>query len=191
MAKDLHLYQVEDGWLETFTGQKFHFTEPVPEEMHIEDVAHSLSLLCRYNGHTKAFYSVAEHCVLICDWIAANWPGASQQILRTALLHDVAETYLGDMSRPVKYQMPRFKELEHLIEDAAAVRFDLELPYPAIVEECDARILVDERQQCMSDSDNEWGTDVLEALDVRIRFLDPPNVRRLFLDRFFEHGGQA
>lgn len=191
MSKDLHLYQVEDGWLETFTGEQFHFLQPLAAEIHVEDVAHSLSQLCRYNGHTKAFYSVAEHSILICDWIAANFPGASQQVLRTALLHDVAETYLGDMSRPVKHQMPQFKELEHIIEGAAAERFDIELPFPAVVEECDARILVDEREQCMSDSGNEWGTDALEPLGVEIKFLDPPNVRRLFMERFFEHGGIA
>lgn len=179
---DTTLYQVEDGWIETFTGIRFFFMTPTPDMFSIIDVAHALALQCRYNGHTKTHYSVAEHCVLMSDWLRDR--GHDKLTCLTALLHDVAETYIGDLPRPVKEKVPAFKEIEKTIEAAAAEKFRFAYPFPKIVKELDARILKDEREQAMPKSDNEWGTDSLESMGIRVRNWDHRTAESMFLGRY-------
>lgn len=54
-------------WMQTYTGRRFYPLDPRPDEIDPEDIAHALSLLCRYGGHVDRFYSVAEHCVLMSE----------------------------------------------------------------------------------------------------------------------------
>lgn len=179
---DTTLYQVEDGWIETFTGIRFYFMNPTPDMFSIVDIAHSLAMQVRYNGHVKAHYSVAEHCVLMSDWLRDR--GHDRQTCLTALMHDVAETYIGDMPRPVKEKVPEFKAIEKVIDAAAAKRFGLSYPFPPIVKELDARILKDERAQAMNPSDNEWGTDSLEEMGVRVKLWDWKTAESMFIGRY-------
>ncbi len=84
-----------DGFLPTCTGRSVHILNPRPEEIDIEDVAHALSHACRFAGHVPAFYSVAQHSILVSELLDA----------RTALwglLHDASEAYLHDLTRPLK-----------------------------------------------------------------------------------------
>jgi len=180
---DTKLYQVEDGWIETFTGRQFHFNDPTPDQIDLMDIAHALSLLCRYNGHTKRFYSVAEHSVLISRWLRAN---GHEALALTGLMHDAAEAYIGDMPRPIKVTLPAFKTMETAIDTAVATKFELFYPFPDIIKECDSRILVDERAQVMNSSPHEWGTDQLEGLGVAVHGLGPDSARDLFLREFHE-----
>ena len=160
------LYTVEDGWIETYSGVKLYFGAPTPAMLKLEDVAHVLPRLARYNGHTRRFYSVAEHTCLMRDWVAKR--GGSPRDRLTALHHDDAEFVIGDMPRPIKYKMSQFKEVESKLDQALALRFFTEWPMPPWLKEIDARILKDERQQVMRRSDNEWGTDRLQELGVRL-----------------------
>ena len=59
----------EDIWVETYTGLKFHLADPKKNEIIIEDIAHALSLLCRYTGHCNQFYSVAQHSVYVSELV--------------------------------------------------------------------------------------------------------------------------
>lgn len=174
-----HLYQVEDGWIETFTGCRFFFGDPQPETVHLEDVAHALSLLSRYNGHTRRFYSVAEHAVLMAGWVWAH--AADADLAMTALHHDDAEAYIGDLPRPIKVTLPAFKAMEARIDGAVAAKGWTMYPFPALIKELDSRILVDERAQAMGASGNEWGTDGLEPLGIELRFWGPTEARDRFL----------
>lgn len=177
------LYQVEEGWIETRTAGKFYFLNPKPEMCNIIDIAHALSLTCRYNGHVLKFYSVAEHSVLMSDWMRGR--GYSKRECLTALLHDGAEAYIGDMVRPLKHVMPEFKKIEERIDLAIAERFGSLYPFPNIVKELDSRILVDEREQAMEPtSTNEWGTDSLEPLGVRLKFWSPEDALKNFVGRY-------
>jgi 5'-deoxynucleotidase YfbR-like HD superfamily hydrolase len=85
----------------TVSGREVYPHAPDPSQIVIEDIAHALSLLCRYAGHTKEFYSVAQHSVLVSDLLALNRDTAGRYAL-PGLLHDAAEAYLIDLPQPVK-----------------------------------------------------------------------------------------
>ena len=94
-------------------------------DIFINDIAHSLAYQCRFNGHTKAFYSVAEHSVRIAQYFAHS--GFKRKLILAALLHDAAETYIGDIVRPVKYNYLQIEEKEKEILDLIYKRFDCEV----------------------------------------------------------------
>lgn len=176
-------YQVEDGWMETYSGQQFFFLNPRQDSILIEDVAHALSNLCRYGGHSRRFYSVAEHCLLLSGHVELMRPDDVQTQL-DALMHDATEGYLVDMPRPIKHVLKDYKRIEDGLAVAIAQRFGLSSPMDRLIHEADSRILRDERMQVMSDSGNNWGTDSLQALGVTIEFLSPWEAERRFLKRF-------
>lgn len=94
----------------TYTGKRVYpFGTMKPDDICIEDIAHSLSLLCRYGGHCKRFYSVAEHCVLMAS--DTNFLGT----IRGRLLHDAAEAYIGDLITPLKRKLIDYRESEEHI----------------------------------------------------------------------------
>ncbi len=178
-------YQVEDGWIELVSGTQFYFGAPEDHMIHVEDVAHALSMLCRFNGHTRRFYSVAEHACIMSDWVMAQ-PWATPRDGLTALHHDDAEYVIGDMARPVKVKMPQFKAAETVLDRALARRFGTEYPFPPWLKEIDSRILVDERSNVMNPSTNEWGTDHLKPLGVvfwRVLGRFPAVAKRRYLRR--------
>ncbi len=81
----------------TYTGKVFDLLNPTPDKVCIEDIAHSLAYQCRYTGHTREFYSVAQHCVLMAE--NPDLPGDPM----AKLMHDAAEAYIGDIARPWKH----------------------------------------------------------------------------------------
>src|ERR1700724_2684254 len=95
---------LDGGWQQTFTGRRFYPLSPRVEDVCIEDIAHALSNICRYGGHCREFYSVAQHCNMVSDWMP--------EFKLEGLLHDSPEAYIGDMVRPVKHsaEMKAFRE---------------------------------------------------------------------------------
>lgn len=144
------------SWIQTYTGKKFDVLNPRAEDVCWLDIAHSLSQQCRFNGHTKLFYSVAEHCVLASLHVP-------ERFALHALLHDAAEAYIGDMPKPVKDLFPEFSRLEGKILEAVFVAAGLEpgFPYEAAqwINGIDVRLLMTERDQLMSKPPEPWGLD--------------------------------
>ncbi|MCL2864676.1 MAG: phosphohydrolase [Lachnospiraceae bacterium] len=97
-------------FMTTYTGEHFTPTNPNPAQLNIVDIARSLSMLCRANGHLKHFYSVAQHCVNCANEAAAR--GLSKRIQLACLLHDGSEAYISDITRPVKKHLPTYLEIE-------------------------------------------------------------------------------
>lgn len=134
-----------DEWIQTYTGRRFYLNRPTPEMLDVVDIAHALGNLCRYTGHVRTFYSVAEHSVNLANWSLRHDP----QHRRTVLFHDAAEAYIGDLSRPFKTLLPKAKEIEKAIQAAMAQRFDLLWPVPTSVKLMDTRIMLDEKAVLM------------------------------------------
>jgi hypothetical protein len=170
-------------WIQTYSGRQFWPIDPRPDEVDIEDIAHALSMQCRYAGHCLAFYSVAEHCVHLARHVSAP-------AKRWALLHDAAEAYLVDVPRPVKPHLYGYKSAEARVMQAIAKRFGLDGECPREVDEADRRILVDEALQIMAPPPVPWAAiDGLKPLGVKLA-LWPPHVAReefltLFADLYF------
>ena len=88
-------------WCQTFTGKKVDILCPTPEMVDIEDIAHALSMTCRFGGHCREFYSVAEHSVLVEQMGRYSLHCSDPRIIMLLLLHDAAEAYIGDIITPV------------------------------------------------------------------------------------------
>lgn len=179
------LYRGE--WMQVSGGRRFFIMDPQPSEIHIADIAASLSKLCRYGGHTKRFYSVAEHCVHIAN-------AAPVEHALTALLHDASEAYLVDVPRPVKRYLSNYAKLESDVMRAVAERFGIAWPLPEVVKRLDNAILADERAQVMprmlEDVPNhDWGA-TEPALGVEIGCWSPDKAEYEFLAAFDRFGGR-
>jgi uncharacterized protein len=123
-------------------------------DIHVADIAHSLSLQCRFTGHCLTFLSVAEHSVRVLRALA----GASLEVRKWALLHDAAEAYLRDIPSPLK-SLPEFKayrEAEEAAVWAIAIRFDLPASIPEPVWIADRRMLATEVRDVMAKPARPW-----------------------------------
>lgn len=135
-------------WILTYTGKKFWPLDPRVAEICIEDIAHALANTCRFGGHCKAFYSVAQHSLLVSRFCT--------EAPLQGLMHDAAEAYIGDMVRPLKQDMPDFRRVEESIWRAICGKFDLEPRLHAEVKEMDNVALVTERRDLLSAAADRW-----------------------------------
>lgn len=163
-------------WIQTASGQQFWPMDPQPHEVYLDDIAHALSMLCRFGGHCRRFYSVAEHCVLMAR-------AAPAEFKRWALLHDASEAYLVDVPRPIKPFLIGYDEAEAKIMRAVAIRFNLHLGLPDQVKQMDRAILMDERLQNMAPAPVPWSTDG-EPLGVTLQYWSPSCAKYEFLKTF-------
>ena len=137
-----------DGTIMTFTGRLVRPLAITADDLDIRDIAHALSMKCRYTGHCRSFYSVGQHSVLMARQAL---PGPA--VWR--LLHDASEAYLPDIASPIKDQFTIIKEAEARILAAVSTRFGLP-PYAAVyreVHEADVAMMVWEGQWNMNDKD--------------------------------------
>lgn len=100
-------------YIRTFSGINFFPLSPKKEDIRIEDIAHALSLMVRANGHFPEFYSVAQHCIACCKESIAC--GYSDRIVFACLLHDAAEAYMSDVTRPIKKHLELYKSAENTL----------------------------------------------------------------------------
>lgn len=166
----------QGDWMQTFSGKQFWPVDPRPEEIHIEDIAHALSMQCRFAGHCLRFYSVAEHSYLLSHAVCpdnALW----------ALLHDASEAYLVDVPRPLKPHLPGYREAEDAVMAAVCARFGLSPGMPREVKIADGRILADEARQNMADPPVAW-SDTGAPLRIELPLWEPHIAKRMFLARF-------
>jgi hypothetical protein len=166
------------NWLQTFSGKAVYPLDLRPEDIDIVDIAHALSNICRYNGHSKVFYCVAEHSYFISCHVPlpyALW----------GLLHDASEAYLADVPRPVKPFLPGYKQIEAQVQKVIIEKYGLNLPEPTAVKDIDDRILANEKAAFMNESVIPWGflPEPIEGLNLE--GWPPPVAKQKFLERFF------
>jgi uncharacterized protein len=157
------------------SGAWFDFGAPASSNFTIEDIAHGLSNICRYAGQCRKFYSVAEHSLLVSE--------TANGLELEALLHDAAEAFMGDITRPLKQLLPEYKKIENDVEEAILTKFGLTTPLPLEVKHADLRVLAAEQSQIMPRGTDDWvrKQNVVPA-SVIVRHFPPEQAERAFLD---------
>lgn len=162
--------------LRTFTGRRVIVHKLKPQDICIEDIAHSLSRLCRFGGHSPEFYSVAQHSVIVSEH-CEDYPLAG-------LMHDASEAYLGDIVRPVRRCLPDMFDLERRAVSVICKVFNLpfELMFEGEIRVADDRVLNTEFRQF-------FGEDMYELpkpFGFEIEPVGPDAAKAMFLARFYE-----
>lgn len=154
----------------TYTGRQFELLAPSAENVEIQDIAHALSRVCRFNGHTRTHYSVAQHSVLV----SRNVPS---HLRLNALLHDAAEAYIGDVTSPLKRALgDTYKVIEKRVERAVADRFGVDWEMAPEVKLADLRALATERRDLLTYHPCEWP--MLEGIEPFPETIEPVSCDR-------------
>lgn len=154
------------NWMQTISGRAFYPLDPWPEDVDIGDIAHALSLVCRFGGHCSKFYSVAEHSVRVCE--AIEGASGTEGEAFCGLMHDAAEAYVGDVIWPLKQSLAGesngYKQIERRVERAIAKRFHLPFEMPPIVKRFDLVLLSTEKRDLMNPGRGREDGSAREAL---------------------------
>ena len=148
------------SWILTRSGRKFDLANPNADMVDPTDIAHSLSMQCRFNGHTSSFYSVAQHCYLVADLVPAE-----HQL--PALLHDATEAYVGECQNLESL----YDQVERRVWIAICQRFDLDPILPDCVKHADLVALATEKRDLMPSHPEPWPC--LEGIAPQPRYIDP------------------
>ncbi len=186
-------------WIQTASSKQFWSLDPRPEDVDITDIAHALSQICRFTGHCHEFYSVAQHAVLVSHNVPsehAAW----------ALLHDAAEAYIGDISRPLKRhlwagpergcQLPSepVKETEERLLMVIGRRFGLSvsawMEAKPFIDHADMLLLATEARDLMAPLHPAWSISGYPVLPDVIQPVAPRVAKFMFRWRFAELGMQ-
>lgn len=181
---------IDKAYIITFTGRKFNLLEPRLEDLNFEDIAHSQAMQCRWTGHSKHHYSIAQHgyyCSVLGPEETALWN----------LLHDGSESYIGDMNRPLKHYTDAgeaYRKVEwpiqNLVYNAAGLFAPLnehgEIIEPKSVKIADEAMLYAEQAQLLPpvefETSNPYGRS--KAANIMIEEWTPKYAERMFAERF-------
>ncbi|HVV91746.1 MAG TPA: hypothetical protein VHB53_14730 [Solirubrobacterales bacterium] len=173
-----------DGSIQTVSGRWIDPLAPDVARIDIGDIAQALANTCRFGGHSRRFYSVAQHSAIVSDVCLER--GASADEALVALLHDSGEAYLVDLPHPLKHRSdlgPPFIRAEKALEEAIRARFGLGPP-PAGMKAVDRSLLATERATFTSTLDPWPELEGFEPLPIDIEPWDPERAQREFLGRF-------
>lgn len=165
--------------IRTRGGLYFDLAEPRADLVRIEDIAHALSHICRFTGHTRFFYSVAQHSVLVSHLVPP-------ELALQGLLHDAHEAYVGDVASPLKRLLPDYKAVEGKVEAAVRQAFGLPLAFHPDVKRADLVALRTEQRDCMGNADLWSDVAGIEPHPDRIQRMPPFLAMAMFLGRFRE-----
>ena len=165
-------------WIETWSGKNFDYVDFNPEAICIEDIAHSLSQKCRFNGHTNNFYSVAQHCLNVM-WNLRK-KGYSHEVQLLGLLHDAAEAYISDLPSPLKAMSfvhyatlgtNEYSDFENIIlHDILKTLYKSNLAFSVYVNVMDKQVLLHERDQLFTGK-RTWMTNVELDPEVELKYI--------------------
>ena len=162
----------------TSLGLKLDLLDPQPELINILDIAHQLSHICRFAGAVRDFYSVAEHSV----WVSRRLP---PDLALQGLLHDASEAYLGDITSPLKAQLPDYRAIEARMSAVINRRYALPEKLDPLVKAADVDMAIAEAAALMPQDRRYWGPAKPDPLQ-HIECWTPREAERRFLDRFAE-----
>ena len=173
-------------YLQTVSGRWVNPFDPDPEQLDPGDIARALANQCRFGGHSRVFYSVAQHSVIVSRLVEER--GGDAEDVFAALMHDASEAYLGDMPHPLKHRSPlgaAFKEAEQHLEDAIRARFGIRAGVPEI-KRADRALLATERRAFSAESWHWPELEGVEPLDLELEAWPPDRAAEEFAARFAE-----
>lgn len=149
--------EIKSRVIETACGLFIDPIDPDPVQFRLSDIGHALGNMCRYNGHTSRFYSVAEHSLLVGD-LLSQWGHGKATILQ-GLMHDASEAYLPDLASPLKRDGwgKAFSEADNLLMERIAGRYGFAWPMLSAVIEADLTLLWCEAHVLMPSGGKTWG----------------------------------
>lgn len=179
------------SWIVTHSGAEQEIEDPCTDKISLAEVAHALSHICRFGGHTRRFYSVAAHSVFVSRLAEALDPTAAF----AGLMHDAPEAYIGDLVSPIKRQVPAFRALEKKWAIAVGNAFGVDLvELPEAVKLADTVALIFEREALLPPSPRPWLEDATAGHDFKALYeaakyvwelpRSPADARRSFTERF-------
>lgn len=169
-------------WFQTFSGGRFWPMDPDPGDICIQDIAHHLSMICRFGGASSDFYSVAQHSIHVSQ-ICKRYP-------LHGLLHDAAEAYVGDMIRPLKHGpgMEAYRDAEKTLQAMIWERFGLRQPDAEIdleIDDADNVMLFTEARDLVKCEPNSWRKHVEPSKWIRVTpTLSPKEAEEAFLNKW-------
>ena len=176
-------------FITTISGKPFYLLRPEQSVIDVEDIAYSLARLCRFTGHVREFYSVAQHSVLVSEHVPQEGDGHYGYAM-DALFHDAAEAYTGDINQPLKSILDgSFTKIEARIEWELANRLGLGYPRDPSIKVEDLRAYETEVRDVAPFGRFSQVTDVKPWDDVKIVGWEPEFAENQFLDRYVELGG--
>jgi 5'-deoxynucleotidase YfbR-like HD superfamily hydrolase len=173
-------------FLQTVSGRWVNPFDPDPDQIELSDIARALANQCRFGGHCRTFYSVAQHCVIASELIERH--GGTADDALAALMHDAAEAYLGDLPHPIKHRSPlgaAFREAEAPLERVIRSRFSIS-DAPAAVKRIDRALLATERRAFSAETWDWPELAGVEPLDLELEAWCPDEAAQAFVRRFEE-----
>jgi len=171
--------------MQTYSGRGIDVYHLPPEHIEIIDIANALSMICRYGGHCKFHYSVAQHSLIVAENIPKPYG-------IFGLMHDAAEAYLGDMIRPLKKRMKHFQQLEGQVLGIICLALDIHVPWnykiQKMVKQMDQQALYTESFDVMGGMKFDWG--FAPEYKKRFKKIEPcriAEVKHDFLMRFKDY----
>lgn len=162
------------AWQRMLSGRRLDLLDPSPVDIEIEDIAHGLARVARWNGQTVGPlpFNVAQHSLIVEDFCGELKPGWPTKWRLAALLHDAPEFVIGDMISPFKAQLGgQYKVIERRLHQAIHLRFGLPADLPEAIEKTIKRA---DRACAFFEATQLAGFDVAEA---RKFFSAPRGVR--------------
>lgn len=171
---------METGWIQTWSGKKFSFENATPEMIDILDIGHALSNTCRFAGHVKSFYSVAQHSVLVSNYV-------HPALALMGLLHDSSEAFLNDIPSPIKHSdiFAGYREMENKLQTMIYQKFGINSPEHPLVKQVDLQMLATEKRDLLGKEPEDWGLKY-EPFIEKIEPWSPTEAKHEFLKRFYQ-----
>lgn len=161
------------------SGSQFEFLAPAEGTFSVDDIAQGLAMLCRFAGQCRRFYSVAQHSVLVSRIVPPEDAYAG-------LMHDAAEAFLGDVSKPLKRLLPDYQRLEKSVEAAIFPILGAPVEIPASVKRADLIALATEQHRLMPDRSGRSYAGGHQPLDIDLPEMAWREAKAAFLARYEE-----
>jgi 5'-deoxynucleotidase YfbR-like HD superfamily hydrolase len=189
--------------IQTFSGKMVNIFNASPEMIDINDIAHALPMIARWNGQIRTFYSVGAHSIQVSNRI--KHMGGTEQEQLQGLMHDASEAYLSDIPSPIKREFENVQAAEERLQEIIFEKFNLVWPMSELVHRADTDCLIHEAKELFVRK-HDWVKDYAVSQDYdrvtvavddaltspsgcQAHGTDFDAIRRAFMHRFYELGG--